>query len=114
MVGKGFKKGQSGNPSGRPKDVHKLASVARSYAPNAIDTIVEIMNDPNEHGQVRLTAASILLDRGFGKSLSQKDISVNVGVGDSYLDALREVNSRPKIKLVDGEVVEVPNKPETS
>jgi hypothetical protein len=107
LVGKGFKKGQSGNPSGRPKDVHKLASVARSYAPNAIDTIVEIMNDQAEHGKVRLTAATILLDRGYGKSLNQKDISVNVTGGDSsYIDALRIINSRPKMKFVNGEIIE--------
>jgi hypothetical protein len=51
-------------------------------------------------------AEGILLDRGYGKSLSQKDISVKVSGDSSYIDVLRIINSRPKMKFVNGEIIE--------
>jgi len=68
-----FKKGQSGNPGGRPKRVqfppgailskNQITALARSHAPAAIDTLVRCLNDPRH----RVTAAATLLDRGYGK-----------------------------------------------
>ena len=39
----GFKKGQSGNPGGRPKEVREVAALARERTTQAIETLTEIM-----------------------------------------------------------------------
>ena len=61
-----FVPGQSGNPSGRPRDEHRVAELARSYTAKAIDTLVELMRHGKEE-RARGTAAQALLDRGWGK-----------------------------------------------
>ena len=61
-----FLSGHSGNPSGRPKDEHQVAELARSYSAEAIETLVDLMRNARED-RVRGTAAQALLDRGADK-----------------------------------------------
>jgi len=74
-----FKPGQSGNPSGRPKDVWGLAAEARKHGPAALKVLVELMLDPNERGTTRAQAAQVLLDRGFGKPIQAHEHSGPAG-----------------------------------
>jgi HEAT repeat protein len=60
-----FQKGQSGNPGGRPKAEGHVRDLARAQTTNAIQTLVEALEDPN--GRVRVAAAMALLDRGWGR-----------------------------------------------
>ena len=60
-----FVKGQSGNPGGRPKGVAEVQDMARQHAPEAIERLVEIMRGDNV--RTAAAAASLILDRGFGK-----------------------------------------------
>ena len=62
-----FKKGQSGNPGGKPKELKGIQLLAREHAPQAIKTLVEIMRSRKAAPAARATAASMLLDRGYGK-----------------------------------------------
>ena len=80
-----FPKGQSGTPGGRPRDEQKVAELARSYTREAIDTLVDIMRNGKDE-RVRGTAATALLDRGWGKP---KVEMVTDGIG--YIEALRQV-----------------------
>ena len=66
MATKLFVKGQSGNPSGRPKEHREIERMARSYAPEAIDRLVEIMRQKRAP-KLALKACEVLLDRGFGR-----------------------------------------------
>lgn len=66
---KSWKPGQSGNPKGRPKLAHDVIALARELTPTAINVLSRIMQNPNEAGSVRVSAASIILDRGWGKPL---------------------------------------------
>lgn len=60
-----FVKGQSGNPSGRPKEDAEVKALARSFGPEAINKLAELMRGDNP--KVASSAAIALLDRGFGK-----------------------------------------------
>jgi hypothetical protein len=66
-IGKPFKKGQSGNPGGRPKVVAEVKELARVHTGQAIETLVSIMTNPKSAPAARVSAANALLDRGYGK-----------------------------------------------
>lgn len=61
----GFKKGQSGNPKGRPKVDFEVREAARLYGQEAIEKLVDLMR--GEDQRIAQAAAQALLDRGFGK-----------------------------------------------
>lgn len=63
----GWKKGQSGNPSGRPKinaDVTKLAAEDARWA---FKRIIEISQNASHDVKVRLQANQYIVDRACGK-----------------------------------------------
>jgi Family of unknown function (DUF5681) len=68
-IGRPFKKGQSGNPGGRPKVVAEVKELARAHTAEAIQTLVSIMTNPKAASAARVSAANALLDRGYGKPL---------------------------------------------
>jgi hypothetical protein len=66
-IGKPFKKGQSGNPGGRPKVIAEVKELAKEHTVEAIQTLVSIMTNPKFAPAARVTAANALLDRGYGR-----------------------------------------------
>ena len=76
-IGKPFQKGQSGNPGGRPKEIAEVKELAREHMPAAIEALVSIMNNTKASDAARVSAATALLDRGYGKP--QQHIDAEIG-----------------------------------
>jgi hypothetical protein len=69
-----WKKGQSGNPGGKPKHTREelmamkdVRRAAKEYTLEALKTLVTIMRDEESGKTARIMAANSLLDRGHGK-----------------------------------------------
>lgn len=84
-----FKKGQSGNPGGRPKENDEVKTLARKHTKSAIARLVFWMQSDNAKASV--SASQALLDRGHGKPTQAisgpdgGDIPVSVGI--RFVDA---------------------------
>jgi len=66
-----FKPGQSGNPGGRPKltpELLELRELARQHTRAAVEAIIQIVQDGEAPASARVTAASEILDRGWGRA----------------------------------------------
>lgn len=69
-----FKKGQSGNPGGRPKEEGEVRELARSYTVEAIQKLVTLMRSAEEE-KVQALAAIAILDRGHGRPAQAVEVS---------------------------------------
>jgi hypothetical protein len=89
---KPFKKGQSGNPKGRPKLPDLKDAIAKVLSEEkdgitALDAILSALRAKAAKGDVR--AAQELLDRGFGKSKQSVDHTTK---GDKIQAPIQWVN----------------------
>lgn len=98
MAGKGniknlkpFKPGQSGNPGGARKVPEEVKQALLAATPAAVSTLIELMATGGE--RVRVQAASIILDRVYGKAAVQVDVR-HTDVGAMHLQLLEEIRAR--------------------
>lgn len=101
----GFKKGQSGNPGGRPKAEHQIQELARSRAPVALATLAHIARRGKSES-ARVAAATALLDRGYGRA--PQSVSVNdsrIPNGDKPLWEYTDAELRAAIYASEAELV---------
>jgi hypothetical protein len=95
-----WKKGQTGNPGGKPKVDVGLKEAAKSHTMDALNTLVDIMKHGKKDSD-RLAAASIILDRGHGKATQNVEVT---GDKASLVDLLVMIGSG---KTIDGDAIDV-------
>ena len=71
-----WKKGQSGNPSGRPKVAGEVQELARQHTAEAINTLVAILRNAKAPPAARALAANSLLDRGYRRPAQSLDVGI--------------------------------------
>lgn len=71
-----FKPGRSGNPGGRPKrttEEFELLRACEAKAPEALDTILDLMTNAKQD-TVKLAAATYIIERRYGKPTEHKEV----------------------------------------
>ena len=97
-----WKKGESGNPGGRPKEVAEVRELARRHTKKAIATLAEIMLNEDAPAASRVAAANSVLDRGHGRPELQHKVSGTI----NFAQLLAEFTERRAIEQGQAEVVE--------
>ena len=84
-----YKKGQSGNPSGRPKRTMDLAKKIMEKTQDGEELVEKLLS--LARGEVKrarpadqIKAIEMLFDRAYGKSVSHTDVTGDVQVGVTY------------------------------
>lgn len=72
----GWKKGQSGNPGGRKKIAPEIRELAKAASPEAIATLVSVMQNEEAPAAARVSAADKILDRAYGKPEQTSNVNV--------------------------------------
>lgn len=93
VIGKGrrFKKGESGNPNGRPKKLPELDKLLAEVlgeeknGTNAAEAILKAMRSKAAAGDVR--AAELILNRAYGKP---KETIDQINKGEVIVKVIRE------------------------
>jgi hypothetical protein len=78
------KRGQSGNPGGRPRILRDIQEIARQKSPGMLDILADIAHNAQSQPQARVAAARELLDRGYGR------LAVSESTGDHAFPWRRE------------------------
>lgn len=94
-----FVKGQSGNPGGRPKQVHRLRELAQTKTEEALNTLVEIMGNPDAPPASRVQAACAILDRGHGKPVQMTEITGKDGE-DLFKNDITDTDLARKVAFI--------------
>ena len=103
------KRGGARPGSGRKKAIHNELKVAirdkaRDHADEALRVLVEVAKDKKAPPAARVSAANALLDRGYGKPISEHEhnhkgnLDVRTKVGLVPNKAVAEVTTKPAPK----------------
>jgi len=105
-----FLPGKSGNPGGRPRVILAVRDQAQQLGEEAIEVLAKIMRQADAPPAARISAASEILNRGYGRSLDQramlimsKSTDMLSAVNELSMDALLSEFSRlAELNMIDG------------
>lgn len=111
---RGFQKGRSGNPKGRPPIIREVQEMAKDLTPQLVSNLFEIATDSRQNGSARVQASVALLDRGWGRPKQSVDVKVDhnaSGLADA-IAAYHELRAREAIEqqrtsIIEGEIIKV-------
>jgi hypothetical protein len=97
-----FKPGQSGNPGGKPKlpppvrqALADAKALARPLAPEAIQTLSDVMTNAKAPPAARVGAAIAILDRGYGKPAQAVEAKLTI------VDRMTDAEQRTLLEALD-------------
>ena len=82
-----FKKGQSGNISGRPKGYKEFSSHCREHATEAMDVLLDILRT-SDNEKNKMWVAKFVIERGYGTATQNVDIEQKTNSVSSVVIAL--------------------------
>lgn len=86
--GRPFKKGQSGNPGGRPKQNPEVKAILQAATEDAANKLVAFMS--NKNPKIALWAITEVLDRTMGKPTQAQNVQLDVA---GFLDVRAQVRA---------------------
>lgn len=87
-----FRKGQSGNPGGRPKASDDVRDLARQYTEDAVRRLAEWMISDNPKASV--AACTALLNRGWGSPPQSVNIEGNITIQAAFENFVSQLGSQ--------------------
>ncbi|MGI8570484.1 MAG: hypothetical protein ACR2KT_16250 [Methylocella sp.] len=76
-------------PGARNRTTFDVKMLSQAYTIEAVDSLVEMARDVNQPGSVRVSAWSIVLDRGWGRPMQTVTAAVDVRVANLSDSELR-------------------------
>lgn len=92
--------GTSGNPRGRSKRDAEIAELARAHTAEALQTLANIMGDEAAPPSARVSAASAILDRGWGRPPQSLDVEHKLSLGEEFEAFVRSLG-RGDARLIE-------------
>ena len=84
-----------------------VRDVARQHTRAAVTTLVSVMEDKKAPAAARVTAASALLDRGYGKAVQHIEANVNVYDSLSFDEQRILIAALQSLQLAEGDAGKV-------
>jgi hypothetical protein len=109
---RGFQKGRSGNPKGRPPIIREVQEMAKDLTPALISNLFEIATNDKANASARVQASVALLDRGWGRPKQSVDVKVDHNAS-GLANAIAAAQERLRVAaapqqamdIIEGEVV---------
>jgi hypothetical protein len=94
-----WKKGQSGNPRGRPKSDFTLQALAQQYSVEGLERLVAIMRDEKTKPETVATVVGMIWDRGFGKAPASLAVKQEMNISDQFEQFIRELGANRRADM---------------
>lgn len=83
-----FKKGTSGNPSGRPKTDPEVKELLKGATYDAVNLMIQTMHDEEQEMKLRISIAESIVNRVLGKPTQQIDADISTATAKKLEDYL--------------------------